>query len=694
MAKPLGQVVFKVPEFGKQGYELELRNEAREQREQNLRDRAIYRTGGEKAYNDNAYKLQGRYQTEVQDLYGHFEKLGTAYKLTNDVSYLRRANEVSNQIKQTINDYNTQVGVPLRLAASADTEQWQGYVGDRDDFDTRMEYVLKDVPHKIVNDKMHYLYDGEYVPKEQTPWGDKRPNEYNTVLVQETTKLGKFVVPSYYESTIKTLSSDAVGAAEANNAVRRQFEFDLQNNPTLAADVAVAYAIHKKQLPATDIMANSMKEVVAKYSDENAPAPDGTQRSYAEAANEWYLNSLLNLSTNRFNVKNQIGAQQTITETPTETTTEPQQTASIIPMPDDDEMFPSKPVETNPVATETTEEAASPIGPRQAEETVDIPDRKETEKTKDLEVDSSPEVPKGKEGMTASSINVRVGTDKKGKTELISVKRTLPEYYTDNLLDFEGGVSTDEGDVAALPDRNKDAPIINGKKAHTNKGVTYDYFKSWAKSIGIPKKDYKDRFLNLTNAEALAVAESIAAEKGTSNFKNPALAAIFTQNAWGGGGVYFKTSGTEEFKAILSMLKVNGIEPSKTSVITEKDAAKIDALFKKNPKQFLDDYFDAYIVAHSRLDKLVKNKKGESVPTWMVNRNGWTRRANEFKRAIAKEIGVKYEPITPYNETREYQKTVVDGKDVFTLVEKRGDEFVPVGKTDWVDSYQPIEKAE
>ena len=73
-------------------------------------------------------------------------------------------------------------------------------------------------------------------------------------------------------------------------------------------------------------------------------------------------------------------------------------------------------------------------------------------------------------------------------------------------------------------------------------------------------------------------------------------------------------------------------------------------------------------------------------------RNGWTRRANEFKRAIAKEIGVKYEPITPYNETREYQKTVVDGKDVFTLVEKRGDEFVPVGRTDWVDSYQLYRK--
>ena len=67
------------------------------------------------------------------------------------------------------------------------------------------------------------------------------------------------------------------------------------------------------------------------------------------------------------------------------------------------------------------------------------------------------------------------------------------------------------------------------------------------------------------------------------------------------------------------MLEANGIEISNKNVITEKDAAKIDVSYNKKSKQTLDDYFDAYIVAHSRLDKLVKNKQGESVPTWMVN---------------------------------------------------------------------------
>jgi len=168
---------------------------------------------------------------------------------------------------------------------------------------------------------------------------------------------------------------------------------------------------------------------------------------------------------------------------------------------------------------------------------------------------------------------------------------------------------------------------------------------------------------------------------------------MFTQNAWGGGGVYGKTTHSAEYQATLSMLKANGIEPSNKSKITEKDAAKIEALFNKNPKQFLDDYFEAYIISHSRMSLLGVDEKGGAgfgkgakVPIWMIYRNGWTERANQFKEAIAKEIGVEYTPITPYNETRKYIKQ--GGK--FVLVEERGEEFVPVGRTDWVDSYQPI----
>lgn len=717
MAKPLGQVVFKVPELGKQGYQLQLQEEARQEKREKERDREIYRTGGESAFNDNAYKLKGRYLTEAQDLYKEFERVGAMFKQTNDPSLLRKANELSNQIKSVVNDFNTQVGIPLKLAAQADTKQWQGYIGNRDDFDKEMEAVLADVPHKIINNRMHYLWQGEYLPKEQTPWGAGKPNEYNTVMVRETTDLGKYVVPSYYEKGLSSLAENATNPEHLAQAVSNQFNYDLENIPSLAADVAVAYAIHAGKLSAKNISVSDMQEIIAKYSDPNAPAlrTEDKDKNFQTAANDWYRGRLLNISANRYASKSGLFAEPATetTEAPAEAATGEQESdpAGVgLPIKTDTEEAPAEVTveETKreekqnldpaglglPVVNPPAPTAEERVGMEEASKPpteVELP-RKEEETTPEPELQDVTTLPDTKEGMTKTSINVRIATDKKGKTEVTSVKRTLPEYYTNNLLDFEGGISTDEGDVAAS--RNKNAPIINGKKAHTNKGVTYDYFESWAKSIGIPKKDYKDRFLNLTNAEALAVAESIAAEKGTSNFKNPALAAIFTQNAWGGGGVYFKTSGSKEFQAILSMLKANGIEPSKTSVITEKDAVKIDALFKKNPKQFLDDYFDAYIVAHSRLDKLVKNKEGESVPTWMVNRNGWTRRANEFKRAIAKEIGVKYEPITPYNETRKYQKTVVDGKNVFTLVEKRGDEFVPVGRTDWVDSYQPIEKAE
>lgn len=719
MAKPLGQVVFKVPELGKQGYQLELQQEARQEKREKERDREIYRTGGESAFNDNAYKLKGRYLTEAQDLYKEFEKVGAMFKQTNDPSLLRKANELSNQIKGVVNDFNTQVGVPLKLAAQADTKQWQGYMGNRDDFDKEMESVLADVPHKIINNRMHYLWQGEYLPKEQTPWGSGKPNEYNTVMVRETTDLGKYVVPSYYEKGLSSLAKNAMSVETLANAVSNQFNYDLENIPTLAADVAVAYAIHTGRLPAKNISVNDMQKVIALYSDPNAPSSEA-DKNFKKAADDWYRGRLINISANRYAAEYGFDSKsETETkEAPVEAATGEQKSdpAGVgLPIKTDTEEAPAEPtVEDAPVeaAVEETEgkekqdldpaglglPVVNPPAPTAAERVgmeeaakppteVELP-RKEGEATPEPELKDVTTSPETKEGMTETSINVRIATDKKGKTEVTSIKRTLPEYYTNNLLDFEGGISTDEGDVAAS--RNKNAPMVNGKKAHTNKGVTYDYFEGWAKRIGIPKKDWKDRFLNLTNAEALAVAEDVATQKGTSNFKTPFLAGIFTQNAWGGGGVYFKTSGTEEYKAILSMLKANGIEPSETSVITEKDAAKIEALYNKNPKQFLDDYFDAYIVAHSRLSKLAKNKQGELVPTWMINRNGWTRRADEFKKAIAKEIGVKYEPITPYNKTREYQKSVVDGKTVWTLVEKRNDKFVPVGDSDWVDSYQPI----
>jgi len=721
MAKPLGQVVFKVPELGKQGYQLELQQEARQEKREKERDTEIYRTGGESAFNDNAYKLKGRYLTEAQDLYKEFERVGAMFKQTNDPSLLRKANELSNQIKGVVNDFNTQVGIPLKLAAQADTKQWQGYMGNRDDFDKDMEAVLADVPHKIINNRMHYLWQGEYLPKEQTPWGAGKPNEYNTVMVRETTDLGKYVVPSYYEKGLSSLAENTTNPEHLAQAVSNQFNYDLENIPSLAADVAVAYAIHAGKLSAKNISVSDMQEIIAKYSDPNAPAlrTEDKDKNFQTAANDWYRGRLLNISANRYASQSGLFAEsatETKEEAPAEDATREQESDPVgvgLPIKTDTKEAPAEVTveETKreekqnldpaglglPVVNPPAPTPAERVGMEEASKPpteVELP-RKEEETTLEPELKDVTTLPDTKEGMTETSINVRVATDKKGKSEIINVTRNLPEIYTNNLLDFEGGKSTKVSDPAWAD--NPTAPVVNGKRVHTNIGVTWNVFESWAKSVGIPKKDHKDRFLNLKPSEALAVAENIAVKKGATNFTEPLLLGMFTQNAWGGGGVYGKASGTEEYKAILSMLKVNGIVPSRTDEVTKEDAAKIEKLFKKNPKKFLDDYFDAYDISHSRMDKIEKDGENDAgfgknamVPLYMIYRNGWHNRADKFKEAITKKFGIEYTPMTPYNKLREYQKSVVNGKTVWTLVEKRDGKWTPVGKTDWVDSLQPI----
>ena len=715
MAEPLGQVVFKVPELGKMGYQLELQDQAREEKKRKERDTELYRTGGEKAYSDNIYKVQGRYKDDIQLLYQEYEKYGQAYESTGDASSLRQAKEISSQIKSKIDDYNTKIGVPINEAFKADASGWEGYVGNRDEFDANINNVLnpKDITgRKYDNGNLLYQINGEWVPESATPYGDSRPNANNTVFVRKATSLGSYVIPSYFENQHRYTSLNASSASAASVGVKKEFYFELESNPELRADAAVAYAISKKLLPSDKIDPVEMRRVIERYNNPKAPALGEDEGTFAEAANNFYANKLGVLAENRYNTAGKANSETLDDLVPT---TEGDMTeggveeqpkkkvegkSSILPEESEDNM-----PKLSPTAEEKQARAEARIdrlNPRQTQEPKQgqrqgpiTPEEEvvrrvenvgETQLENVAESEEFERIPEA--GITDTELTVNVD----GKEKIV-VKRTLPTLYTDNLLEFEGGVSTDAGDPAAAADRNKNAPIIGGKKAHTNKGVTYDKFESWAKSIGMPKSQYEDRFLNLTNAEALAVAENVAVTKGANNFKNPVLVGMFTQNAWGGGGVYGKTTYSAEYQATLSMLKANGIEPSNKFKITEKDAAKIEALFNKNPKQFLDDYFEAYIISHTRMSLLGVDEKGGAgfgkgakVPIWMIYRNGWTDRANEFKEAIAKEIGVEYEPITPYNESRKYIKQ----GDKFVLVEERDGEFVPVGKTDWVDSYQPI----
>lgn len=722
MAAPLGQVVFKVPELGKAGYELQVADEARAEKKQKKRDTEIYRTGGEKAYSDNVYKLQGRYKDDVELLYSELEKFGEKYEMTGDASALRMAGQISGQIKGVIDDYNTNVGLAVGKASKADDVSWKGYVGDRDAFDEQLSNVINPsevTGRKFENGQLLYQINGEFVPKNQTAYGAGKPNAKNTVMVQPASEMGKYAVPAYFESKHPYLSINAASVEGAQTAIINEFRYELGDDTDLQSDVAVAYAISQDRLDPNKISIPEMNKIVARF--KNDP-------EFQKQALDFYESKLRKIASNRWSAQSKSSFGQaeeserpTIGGQPTEVVSEePLQEESNVPTPSIPDMkedeLPVMPADKKKV---TPKEGATPsapeqpkaevdnagqvVGPRPANRILDeaagqVKESLKEVESQELEFDSEEEEFDPNFGISEDRLDVvRVAKGENGKRDVVSIKRTLPEIYTNNLLKYEGGTSSDESDPAYAD--NPDAPVVNGKRVHTNIGVTWGVYKSWATEFGIPESDMESRFLNLKPNEALAVAEHIATSKGANNFKNPSLIGLFTQNAWGGGGVLGKTTGSPEYQATISMLEANGINLSSKHKISKEDAAKIDELYEKNPKKFLDDYFDAYMVSHSRMDKIVKDTegyagfgKGAMVPLYMVYRNGWMNRANNLKQQMAKNAGVEYTPVTPYNKNREYQKyKTPTGKTKWRLVEKRDGEWKPVGRRDWVDSYQPIE---
>ena len=691
MAEPLGQVVFKVPELGKMGYELELRDQAMQEKKAQKRDAEVYRTGGEKAYSDNIYKLQGRYKDDVELLYNKLEEYGTRYEQTGDASALRMVNGISSQIKGIVNDYNTQVGMAVKAAQKADAAGWDGFVGDRALFDERLSEVLNPsevTGKKFENGQLLYQINGQYVPRAQTDYGSQNPNNKNTVLVQEASKLGKFVVPSYYESENKYMALNATSAENAKNSLLNEFAYEFPNNPELQADVAVAYAISRRNLDPKNISVAEMNKIVARIQlNENGEAVDPVFR---KEALEFYRDKLSAVAINRYASKSddidvklvpmEGEKQQTVvdSETPVGETTEegaPTQTTNKPAFDDvaDEEAPLPKSSKKTPEQTEQPQ-----FGPPSPEQVI----KKAAEEIQDVELEDVPEAEEEFDpqfGVNKQTLDVvRIAEGGKGERDVVSINRTLPEYYTNNLLEFEGGKSTTKGDAAY--NQNPDAPVVNGERVHTNIGVTWNKYKAWAKDFGIPESQMESRFLNLKPNEALAVAEYVSTESGASNFKNPALNALYTQNAWAGGSPFMATEGSNEYRALSVLLKKNGVKlDSNLSNISKSEAEQITALFEKNPKKFLDDYFDAYMISHSRMNKDLEYK-GKQMANWDINKGGWYTRANKFKMALAKQIGVEFTDIDKTILDREYKEKNAKGEWVL---------YVPSGKNYWND-YQPI----
>ena len=284
MEGPLGQVVFKIPELGKQGYEMEQKQIAKRTQGESKREAENYRTGAQKAYNENSYKLQGRYKEGVELLYSEYEKYATDWKENSNQTSKVKAQEYANEIKAEIERYNTQVGIPLKAAGEADESAWEGYVGDRNSFDDSMSELTASKPQKMENGVRMIMDEGKWIPYNQSDYASQNPNAKNKVMVQKATSLGKFVIPGAWEnenSNIGVYSDDPEKTAEA------KFKFDLKENLELQTDVAIAFLIKNGELKNNGKV--PAEEIVA------ARRRYDTEPEFQAGANEFYLERIKSL---------------------------------------------------------------------------------------------------------------------------------------------------------------------------------------------------------------------------------------------------------------------------------------------------------------------------------------------------------------------------------------------------------------
>ena len=168
----------------------------------------------------------------------------------------------------------------------------------------------------------------------------------------------------------------------------------------------------------------------------------------------------------------------------------------------------------------------------------------------------------------------------------------LPDWYYNNLIKFEGGVSTDKDDNAWA--ENPDAPKVNGKRAHTNRGVQWNVFKNYAERNNIPKSDWEQDFLKMSEGTAKNIVDDYAKASGASNFKDPVLRSFFTQNSWGTGKVWaadFKKGRSKEYRALLDWLQEGtGLDFKNTGKINEEEANAIQDMYNKDPEGFIRQF--------------------------------------------------------------------------------------------------------
>jgi hypothetical protein len=483
----------------------------------------------------------------------------------------------------------------------------------------------------IVENGQILVKEGDkFVPAEQSSFFSSKINPNNSFLLPKAVQTGKFVLPTSYTEEIKGVLKSSSSPEQAISKATSEFTHRLKNDPAFRQDVGMHYAI--SELGIIDgkqgISRDDVRKVEERMQDED----------FFNKAVESYLGNI------ESTIKNTMGG-SAIQSNPSyiESVKVGESTQDVemfaiekvgdmlgVGMAEDGTFYVSKQIASGvpPQTVKASEAELAQIERKlgvsvrsmaKEEEIVKQPAEQakeeitpEAEEVKQM-LPSMQEV-KGTEG-DGLGLGFTPQTGRAAPADSSPAEKgeaLLPNWYYDNLIKFEGGVSTDKDDNAwAL---NPDAPKVNGKRAHTNRGVQWNVYKNYAERNNIPESDWEQDFLKMSEDTAKNIVDDYAEASGASNFQDPVLRSFFTQNSWGTGKVWaadFKGNRSKDYRALLDWLQSEtSLDFQNTGKINAEEAKAIEELYNKDPQSFIKEFAKKKEAHFKTLDDYQKFGKG------------------------------------------------------------------------------------
>jgi len=633
--------VYKIPSFSKMGYEVS-QKQSKELKSKLGVDAA------EEAFNASKHSLTGDRKVNVENMYGLFEEAAIQAQESKSPEDIAKARDYRSQLNAIMGISKTHLNSSNEAYSKAQANGFQGYSMGADEISKGYtDFQNKKIESKVEGGALLIKEGDNWVPWSQSSAYSSEINPNNSYIIPQAVEQGKFVLSDSFIENNKGIIQNAGNLSNAKEQLTDEFAYQLENSEPFRNDVAAAYAIKQGKIDGKDgkFSGAELDAAIQRYNKDP---------KFAQEANEDYLrkiNGRTEMILSRGSGESS-GVYQDVVDVDGQ-----EIEANFQVFPDnkrvgsmtavgisaDGEYYVrtrfGEGVEKNTKATPSQiakiKESGFNINSLKPQQEAPVAEEEApvAEEVKNV-VDALP-VPTEEQdnGIPNDGLNLGRQTGlappAPAADESVSL---LPDYHYKNLIDFEGGVATSEKDNAYQ--KNPDAPMIDGAdgkvRAHTNRGVQYNIFKDWAESNSISKSDWKDRFLNLTEKEAKNIADGFAKKSGASNFEEPVLRSLFTQNAWGTGKVWaadFKSGRSKEYRAVLDWLQEGtGLSFKNVNKINKEESDAISKMYNEDPKGFITEYTKRKKQHFGTLDD--SEEYGA----------GWNRRADNLRDAMLESI--------------------------------------------------------